>query len=162
MKTKSVIACLPVMLLGTGAGLLSPALFGFTTNRRPDLIWHHDNGQNACWYFPAPPGNLSLANSQFITTSTDPNWQMAGAGDFARNGQTDILWRNLTTGKTDCRYFVHRSPARDIDGDFIRLTSGSGIAETSFKDNAPPPTGARLSKFVRSNWSPAGAARTRT
>ena len=34
----------------------------------------------------------------FLTTVTDTSWEIGGAGDFDRDGKTDILWRNYGTG----------------------------------------------------------------
>lgn len=122
MKKKFAILRGAVILFAGFLGWLQLPLWGFTTNQQPDLIWHHDNGQNAWWFFPPPPDNLKLAASQFITASRDPNWQLAGAGDFDRDGQTDIVWHNRTTGE-NAIWFMHGTnaagvliaPAKDLD-----------------------------------------------
>ncbi len=40
----------------------------------------------------------SVLSQPTIDPEPDTNWEIVGTGDFTGKGQTDILWRNKTTG----------------------------------------------------------------
>jgi CARDB/FG-GAP-like repeat len=61
----------------------------------PELLWWHDQtGATAIW---------SLQGSEIdqgrYLAEADPQWQLAGSGDFNTDGQADLVWRNVTTGE---------------------------------------------------------------
>jgi len=60
-------------------------------------------------------GRTILASESFLMTVADPNWQVAGIGDFDGDGMDDILWRNASTGENYI-YFM--------DGKSIKSTEG--------------------------------------
>src|SRR6267142_832045 len=39
------------------------------------------------------------AGEGYIRTVMDPNWRVAGVGDFDGDGREDVLWRNSATGE---------------------------------------------------------------
>ncbi len=62
----------------------------------PDLFWRNYNGgQNAVWLMNA---DNTFRAAAYLTAITDPNWKIAGTGDFDADGQTDLIWRNYATG----------------------------------------------------------------
>ncbi len=72
------------------------ALNTSVTETLPNLLWRNsDTGQNVVWQlmkdFSQQPNSL--------TTVKDPNWQIAGNGDFNGDGTTDVLWRNKASGE---------------------------------------------------------------
>jgi FG-GAP-like repeat len=61
-----------------------------------DILWRNsDNGINVWWYMDAQG---QIAQSALIQSVEDKNWKIVGVGDQDRDGQVDILWRNLATG----------------------------------------------------------------
>ncbi len=54
-----------------------------------DILWHNtENGHNAVWFM-----NGATYLGIEMLDSTNPRWNMVGAGDFNKDGKTDILWR---------------------------------------------------------------------
>ena len=47
---------------------------------------------------------ISIMGTAFLTTISDLNWKIAGTGDFNRDGNVDILWRNYANGKNALWY----------------------------------------------------------
>ncbi|MBE9014442.1 VCBS repeat-containing protein, partial [Pseudanabaenaceae cyanobacterium LEGE 13415] len=43
-------------------------------------------------------GDFNSATRRNLPTEPDQNWQVVGAADFNRDGQQDLLWRNMRTG----------------------------------------------------------------
>jgi hypothetical protein len=42
----------------------------------------------------------SIASAEgYVRTVADPNWKVAGIGDFNGDGKADVLWRNFITGE---------------------------------------------------------------
>ena len=41
----------------------------------------------------------SVIGSGFVGNNTNPAWQVVGTGDYGGNGQTDILFQNVTSGQ---------------------------------------------------------------
>ncbi|MGA7937333.1 MAG: FG-GAP-like repeat-containing protein, partial [Kovacikia sp.] len=67
-----------------------------SNNLSSNLLWrNYSTGQNVVWLM----NGVSLNATGSITTVSDPNWKIQGAGDFNQDGQADILWRNPSTGK---------------------------------------------------------------
>jgi hypothetical protein len=59
-----------------------------------NILWYHNWGFIGLWYM----NGANYASSAWIGYA-NPSWQVAGAADFDKNGSTDILWRNYTTGE---------------------------------------------------------------
>jgi hypothetical protein len=69
----------------------------FDANGVDDVLWRHSqSGANYLYLLNDQQQILSM--TQFVSVS-DTNWQVAGAGDFNRDGFTDILWRHAETGQ---------------------------------------------------------------
>jgi len=71
----------------------------FDNSGNTDLVWH----QNTCQ--PLQSCKIVIWRMNGIKTPTFVNagsatsdWQIAGTGDFNRDGNSDILWRNKTSG----------------------------------------------------------------
>jgi FG-GAP-like repeat/Bacterial pre-peptidase C-terminal domain len=54
-----------------------------------------EGGENALWTMQGD----RLVSSAYLPQVTDQRWQLAGSGDFDRDGQVDLLWRNTATGE---------------------------------------------------------------
>ena len=64
---------------------------------KADILWRNTaTGEN---YLYPMNGAAILASEGFLRTVADPNWQVAGTGDFDGDGEADILWRNAATGE---------------------------------------------------------------
>jgi len=56
-----------------------------------DILWRNSvGGTNTSW---SMDGTRYVKNRD-LTSVKDPNWQLTATGDFNRDGQDDILWRN--------------------------------------------------------------------
>lgn len=70
----------------------------FDADGRNDLIWRHAvSGKVVVWLMDG----LTRLTGAFTTPPSlgDPNWEMAGIGDFSRDGQPDLLWRHRVSGR---------------------------------------------------------------
>jgi uncharacterized delta-60 repeat protein len=76
----------------------------FNKDGKSDLLWRNSiTGQNIVWFM-----NGTIKVSEKIITRTDGSdfnvpgnaWQIKTTADFNRDGNVDILWRNLSTGET--------------------------------------------------------------
>jgi len=89
-----------------GTGLINPVtdldwkMVGkgdFDKDGKADILWRHaTTGQNAIWLMN---GTTAKAGSALISPVTDLNWKVMGVGDFNKDGKSDILWRNQSTGQ---------------------------------------------------------------
>ena len=64
---------------------------------KADLVWQHmDNGYIAVWFMDG----LVRRETQLTTPNAvaNPDWRLAGVGDFNGDALPDLLWRNSTTG----------------------------------------------------------------
>ena len=64
--------------------------------RKTDIAWQNaSTGQVYVWLMDG----TTLASHGSVFTLGDPNWQLAGTGDYDGNGKDDLLWRNSSTGE---------------------------------------------------------------
>ncbi len=71
----------------------------FNGDGKTDILWQNSaTGAVDLWIM-----NGSTITSNDFVGSVGPNsdWTIQGVGDYASNGNTDILWRNSTTGAAD-------------------------------------------------------------
>jgi hypothetical protein len=63
---------------------------------RSYLVWRNAlSGQTILWYLDVGTyGSFAYLSPNI----TDPNWKIAGSGDFDGDGSFDLLWRNYATG----------------------------------------------------------------
>jgi len=78
----------------------TPAASGdFNGDGQLDILWQNSlTGQRALWLMNGIGGGFTPANIVNLGW-VDPNWLMAGTGDFDGDGQADILWQNAVTGQ---------------------------------------------------------------
>jgi Domain of unknown function (DUF4114)/FG-GAP-like repeat len=71
----------------------------FNRDASLDLVWRNRvTGETALWLMGGEQGNQFQERVALFTVA-DPAWQIQGAGDFDRDGDPDILWRNAMTGQ---------------------------------------------------------------
>jgi hypothetical protein len=64
---------------------------------KADVVWRHANtGEN---YVYLMDGLTIKPTEGYLRTVVDPNWQIAGVGDYNGDGKADIVWRNAGTGE---------------------------------------------------------------
>ena len=66
----------------------------FDSDGSADLLWRQNSGALAIWDI----NGATVASSSTVTwqgnaIAPDPSWSVAGIGDFNRDGNADILWR---------------------------------------------------------------------
>ena len=79
----------------TGAVALDWHVVGiadFNGDGRDDILWRHDSGQLSNWL--GQPNGGYAHNSANAGQFVDPQWKVAGTGDFNGDGRGDILWRH--------------------------------------------------------------------
>jgi streptogramin lyase len=80
---------------------------------RSDILWRDaSTGEN---YLYPMDGTTILAGEGYLRTVADPNWTVAGIGDFDGDGKADILWRNTSTGQNYI-YFMDGSTIKPSEG----------------------------------------------
>jgi hypothetical protein len=110
----------------------------FNADARSDLLWRHaGSGENVVWFL----NGVDLVGGEFTTPPSlaDTRWQMAGTGDFDRDGRPDILWRHATSGENVLWY---------MNGTV--LASGTFLTPSSLPDNAWKVGG--TGDFTRDGW----------
>jgi hypothetical protein len=69
----------------------------FDGDGKADIFWR--NTASGETYLYPMDGNATKPSEGFIRTVADLNWQVQGVGDFDRDGNADILWRNFASGE---------------------------------------------------------------
>jgi hypothetical protein len=49
---------------------------------------------------------VNWAGNGWLPAVTDPNWEIAGTGDFNIDGKVDILWRNYGAGGDNVVWYM--------------------------------------------------------
>jgi hypothetical protein len=79
------------------------AVGDFNKDGAPDFVWQDETtGDYSTWFMHA-----ALSQSQPMTLQektpfggvNDPNWKIAGSGDFNGDGWLDLLWQNQADGR---------------------------------------------------------------
>jgi uncharacterized delta-60 repeat protein len=69
----------------------------FDGDGKADILWRNSGtGENYVYFMD---GTTIKPGEGYIRTVADPNWQVAGVGDFDGDGRDDILWRNSASGE---------------------------------------------------------------
>jgi trimeric autotransporter adhesin len=72
----------------------------------PDLLWRNTvTGKTVIWYMKWVNNALTWNTDAEINPSlTDPNWTLLGVVDFNKDGNPDLIWRNIVDGSTPIWY----------------------------------------------------------
>ena len=76
----------------------------FNNDGTTDVLWRHTDGRNYIWNLmrqDEPNHNSAAvlnANTSMAMPTVASPWVVAGLADFNRDGHTDVLWRNTSTG----------------------------------------------------------------
>jgi uncharacterized delta-60 repeat protein len=76
------------------------AVNDFNRDGNADLFWRNSvTGDNVIWYLGGPTGT-EYQSVNTILGRPDVNWDVVGSGDFNKDGEADLLWRNNVGGQT--------------------------------------------------------------
>jgi hypothetical protein len=68
----------------------------FNADSKPDLVWQHADGRVVIWYMD---GTTRLdSETPSGGQAPDPQWTIAGVGDFNADHHPDLVWHHQTTG----------------------------------------------------------------
>jgi len=100
----------------------------FNGDSKPDILWRNTlTGANRVWYMD---GDIRIGQVPIVPVVADQNWNIVGTGDFNGDGQSDILWRNATTGQNRAWYMnkilYAGSGAIEPDLDLSAIIAGTG------------------------------------
>ena len=71
--------------------------YDFDGDEKSDVLWRNtDSGDDYIFFMN---GTAVLGSSNYTNPVPDPAWQIVGIGDFDGDRNTDILWRNVSTGE---------------------------------------------------------------
>ena len=68
------------------------------SNTKTDILWRNyatGGGENAVWVMDG----TTRVSSAFLTRVSDTNWVIQATGDLNGDNNTDIIWRNYSTGQ---------------------------------------------------------------
>ena len=103
--------------LGENSGWDIVGTADFNRDLQTDIVLRHAaSGQNLLWTMD----NVGIAAEGILGRSLqDPDWQVAGAGDFDGDGDGDLLWQ-----------YLGNAPANVSTGnDLIWLMDGTSISQ---------------------------------
>ena len=67
----------------------------FNGDLHSDILWQNSNAQASVWEMS---GN-NLIGGGSVSSNPGPAWKAIGSGDFFGGGDSDILWRNASSGQ---------------------------------------------------------------
>jgi hypothetical protein len=96
----------------------------FDGDGRHDILWRNQvSGENYVY----PMDGLTIQPSEgYLPTVSNMEWQIAGVGDFDRDGRSDLLWRNTASGELYL-YPMNGTAVKPTEG-YIRT-----VADTSWQ-----------------------------
>ncbi|MBZ5640777.1 MAG: FG-GAP-like repeat-containing protein, partial [Acidobacteriia bacterium] len=104
----------------------------FNADGKPDVLWRNTTtGQVGAWLMNG------VVIDHWVWMPTEPptsGWQIQGVGDFNADGNSDVLWRNATTGQVGAW-----------------LMNGSAIASWAWMPTEPPSSGWQIRTVVDLN-----------
>jgi autotransporter-associated beta strand protein len=74
-----------------------PPTYDFTANGKSDVLFQNINSDQVYEWLM---NGTTVTSSGFVGNNTNPSWEViTGAGDYNGDGNSDILWQNVSTGQ---------------------------------------------------------------
>lgn len=103
----------------------------FDGNGIDDIFWRHTDGSSWLYYFELSDDGTLKQKSSIRSVSVDTKWQVAGVGDFNRDGKDDLFWVNVST---DRKNYIS----------LMGIDMGSPVTIPDVVSSIPPPPGSEL------------------
>ncbi len=88
-----MVALIGGILLASGPGAIA---LNSSTDGQTDIIWHlNTDGANFSWLV----NGLTFVDAVRLPSCSSPGWKLVGTGDFDRDSQTDLLFRDTDSGQ---------------------------------------------------------------
>ena len=103
------------------AGWSVAGIGDFNGDGKADILWRHTDGTNYVWMIDGATingGVLTISSQGLLPAVPDPNWAVAGIGDFNGDGKSDILWRHA-----DGTNYVWHVDGASITGGVLAIAS---------------------------------------
>jgi hypothetical protein len=104
----------------------------FNNDSKPDLLWRNaSTGRTTVWYMDGTVWNGGYADVE--PTVADPNWSIVGIADFNGDRKPDLLWRDVSSGRTTI-WYMNGSRWNGGYADVMPTVSGSEWAIVGVAD----------------------------
>ena len=106
----------------------------FDGDGKSDILWRDARtGQTAVWFMSGSSvtssSNTNVSSGAYTATA---GWQVNGVGDFNGDGKSDILWRQIETGRTAIWFM---SEASKVGGKNTSVQAGAYTSTTGWQVN---------------------------
>jgi hypothetical protein len=125
------------------------AVNDFDSDGQPDIVWHDDSsGETRIWFMHGTSRSKEVAivdPSRGELFFVGPPWHVVGSGDFDKDGYSDLVWHNESTGETQVWFMRDATLAnrgtvdavRDGNGAFVTLPWAI-VGVNDFGEDATP------------------------
>ncbi|MBF0634165.1 MAG: FG-GAP repeat protein [Nitrospinae bacterium] len=118
--------------LNPGAGWLVQGIGDFDGDGKSDILWRDaSTGQTAIWFMSGATvtssSNTNVSAGAYTATA---GWQVHGVGDFNGDNKSDILWRQIETGRTAIWFM---SGASKVGGKHTSVQAGAYTSTTGWQ-----------------------------
>ncbi len=87
------------------AGWHVAAVADFNGDGMPDLVWQNDSTRQVTVNYYGGPNGATYLGWNWLDSTGEAGWHVAGAADFDRNGVPDLVWQNDATGQVIVHYY---------------------------------------------------------
>jgi len=89
----------------TSFSLTPPADFAlvgvgdFSANGAGTLVLQNKTTHQIALWYTSGTNHATIPGGNFVNVTPDPGWKVAGVGDFNKDGRSDLVFQNQTTGR---------------------------------------------------------------
>lgn len=96
----------------------------FNGDGRSDILWRHSSGEVGQWL--GQRDGAFVNNGRVAPNPVDPNWFVAGIGDFNGDGRADVFWRHSSGALGEWQ--------GQPSGQFVNISSAvPGVVDSSWR-----------------------------